>query len=245
MVLGAYELATNQDAKNWVSNALDTVKGWFSGGSSSAAPPPPRPVFDASTITGIVGRAAGQALLATNLPTSVTVGFIRNVATAADPAASTGSRVFHGVMGAASFLPALGEAGAFGTVAGGAEEVAAGADAAATAGEGVAALPEYVYHYTTEATADLIQSGEYLGLEGRTLYLTPNGELSPVQAGIELALPQTNTAGALFRVDTSALDPASINIVRQVTGNVLGRGGGGTEILYEGRVLLEAVTRLR
>jgi RHS repeat-associated protein len=107
------------------------------------------------------------------------------------------------------------------------------------------ALPQYVYHYTSEATADLIQSGEHLGLEGRTLYLTPNGDLSPTQAGIELALPQTNTAGAVFRVDTSALDPANISMVRQVTGNVLGRGGGGTEILYEGRVPLDAVTRVR
>lgn len=79
----------------------------------------------------------------------------------------------------------------------------------------------------------------------RTLYLTPNGAMSPVQAGIELALPQTNTAGALFRVETSALNPENISMIRRVTGNVFGRGGGGIEILYNGRVPMSAVTRVR
>ena len=117
--------------------------------------------------------------------------------------------------------------------------------AARAGGEAAAELPKYVYHYTTEATANLIQAGEHLGLQGRTLYLTPNGSLSPTQAGIELALPQTNTAEALFRVESAALQSENISMIRQVTGNVFGRGGGGTEILYNGRVPMSAVTRLQ
>jgi hypothetical protein len=106
-------------------------------------------------------------------------------------------------------------------------------------------LPEYLYHYTSEGTAQVIEESQFLGREGSTLYLTPNGGLSPTQAGIELALPQTNTAGALFRVPTSALNAGQISRIGSVTGNVLGRGGGGIELLYEGRVPLDLVERLR
>lgn len=105
-------------------------------------------------------------------------------------------------------------------------------------------LPKYLYHYTSKETAALIESST-LGQAGRTLYLTPNGGLSPLQAGIELALPQTNTAGALFRVPSSALEAGQILRVGPVTGNVLGRGGGGVEVLYSGEVPLNFVTRVR
>jgi hypothetical protein len=103
---------------------------------------------------------------------------------------------------------------------------------------------DYVYHYTSRQTATLIESSA-LGQAGRTLYLTPNGGLSPLQAGIELALPQTNTAGALFRVPTSALNSGQILRVGPVTGNVLGRGGGGIEVVYSGEIPLNLVTRVR
>jgi len=69
--------------------------------------------------------------------------------------------------------------------------------------------------------------------------------LQPLQAGIELGLPQTNTATALFQVQTSALDAAEILRVGPVTGNMLGRAGGGIEIMYNGRVPLEAVQRIK
>lgn len=105
-------------------------------------------------------------------------------------------------------------------------------------------LPEYLYHYTSTETASLIENSA-LGQAGRTLYLTPNGALSPIQAGIELALPQTNTAGALFRVSTSALESSQISRIGAVTGNVLGRGGGGIEVLYNGEIPLNLVTRVR
>jgi len=77
-------------------------------------------------------------------------------------------------------------------------------------------LPEFLYHYTSEEVAPLIENSA-LGQPGQVLYLTPNGGLSPVQAGIELALPQTSTAGALFRVPTSVLDTSQIIRIGPVT----------------------------
>jgi hypothetical protein len=107
-----------------------------------------------------------------------------------------------------------------------------------------AALPKYLYHYASEDTAALIESSQ-LGLPGRTLYLTPSGGLQPLQAGVELALPQANTAGAIFRVPSSALIPDNILRIGRVTGNVLGRAGGGIEIQYGGSIPIEFVTRVQ
>jgi hypothetical protein len=119
--------------------------------------------------------------------------------------------------------------------------------AATGAGAGAAGAQraDYLYHYASERTAELIEGSEFLGRAGSTLYLTPNGALSPMQAGIQLALPQANTAAALFRVPMSALNPDLILRVGAVTGNVFGRGGGGTEILYQGRIPIEFVERIR
>jgi RHS repeat-associated protein len=105
-------------------------------------------------------------------------------------------------------------------------------------------LPSKLYSYTDEATAGLVEKSQ-LGLPGRTTYLTPEGKLSPIQAQIELALPQKNTAKALFEVNTKALDPSKISNIRRVTGNVFNRGGGGTEILYEGTIPLDAIKRIQ
>jgi RHS repeat-associated protein len=119
--------------------------------------------------------------------------------------------------------------------------VARGAGAAAFETQ----LPKSLYYYANSETAALVESTATLGQAGRTLYLTPNGALSPLQAGIELALPQKNTAVALFRVSTSALDKSQIIRVGTVTGNVFGRGGGGIEVLYNSQIPLRFVTRLR
>jgi len=105
-------------------------------------------------------------------------------------------------------------------------------------------LPPKVYNYTDEATAGLVEKSQ-LGLSGRTTYLTPEGNLSPIQAQIELALPQKNTAKALFEVNAKALDPSKISNARRVTGNVFNRGGGGTEMLYEGTIPLDAIKRIK
>ncbi|MFN3712212.1 MAG: RHS repeat-associated core domain-containing protein [Alcanivoracaceae bacterium] len=105
-------------------------------------------------------------------------------------------------------------------------------------------LPSKLYLYTDEATAALIEKSQ-LGLPGRVTYLTPKGGLTPLQAQIELALPQNNTAGALFEISTKGLNPSKVLLQRDVTGNVFNRGGGGFEILFDGPIPLEFVTRIK
>jgi len=105
-------------------------------------------------------------------------------------------------------------------------------------------LPGAVFHYTSENTAELIERSQ-LGFPGRITYLTPNGQLTPLQSQIELALPQKNTGKALFEITTRGLDPSKLLLQQRVPGNVFNRGGGGVEILYEGPIPLENVRRVR
>jgi hypothetical protein len=84
-----------------------------------------------------------------------------------------------------------------------------GAGEAELAEEAASLLPDYLYYYTDEATAALIE-GSQLGKPGGIVYLTGEGGLSPLQAQLELALPQRNTATAAFRISTKGLDPANV-----------------------------------
>lgn len=105
-------------------------------------------------------------------------------------------------------------------------------------------LPNKLYYYTDTATAAKIESSQ-LGLPGQITYLTPIENLSPLQAQIELALPQKNTAQAMFEISTDGLSSSKVILQRRVTGNVFNRGGGGTEILYDGTIPLDNVKRIR
>lgn len=105
-------------------------------------------------------------------------------------------------------------------------------------------LPRYVYHYTTEAAAARIELTQ-LGRPGSWLYLTPEGAVSPLRAGIDLALPSTNTAEAAFRISSSVLDLSKILRIGPATGNILGRGGGGMEIIYDGTIPIRNISRIR
>jgi RHS repeat-associated protein len=125
-----------------------------------------------------------------------------------------------------------------------------GAEEAVAAADGVGAvdgqLPTYLYHYTSEESAAAIESSGFLGRGGdHALYLTPSGGLQPLQAGIELALPQSNTATALFRVPSSALRADAVERTGSVVGNVFGRGGGGAEVVYSGRIPVNLIVRVR
>lgn len=84
-----------------------------------------------------------------------------------------------------------------------------------------------------------------MGLPGRRLYLTNRGDLTPMQAQIELALPPHNSGTAVFRVNADGLDPGQVILQRRVTGNVFSRGGGGWELVYDGTVPLDYVERIR
>ena len=105
-------------------------------------------------------------------------------------------------------------------------------------------LPARVYHYTDPRTAGLIEQSQ-LGLPGRTLFLTPPGDLTPAQAQNLLDLPDSNTADAVFEVDAGGLDPARVQAIRRVAPYVYGHPGGGIEILYDGTVGLQYVRRIR
>ncbi|MGB0952206.1 MAG: RHS repeat-associated core domain-containing protein [Planctomycetota bacterium] len=122
-------------------------------------------------------------------------------------------------------------------LAGGAVGTAGGAIAKKLAGNGdeVAQAGKKFYHYTDEATAVKIENSQ-LGIPDTTLFLTPNGGLSPLQAQIELALPSDNTATALFEVAGDMLDSTKIIGGGRVTGNVNGRAGGGIELLIDGAI---------
>jgi hypothetical protein len=105
-------------------------------------------------------------------------------------------------------------------------------------------LAAKVYYYTDAATAKLIQRSQ-VGLPSKITYLTSEGNLTPLQAQIELSLPQKNTSEALFEISTEGLDKSKIILQRRVTGNILNRAGGGTEILYNGTIPIEKVRRIR
>jgi hypothetical protein len=119
----------------------------------------------------------------------------------------------------------------------------AGAGAADDALRAVASEGK-LFVYTDDATAAIIQRTQ-LGLPGRPLYLTPNGNLAPLQAGIELALPARNTATALFQVQITAIESSSVIRIGRVTGNFMGRGGGGVEVVLGGPLPQGAFTRIR
>lgn len=100
-----------------------------------------------------------------------------------------------------------------------------------------------LFYYTDEATAQLINKSGQIGAPGaKEVFLTNNGNLTPLQAQIELALPARNTARAVFAVDAQAL-PQLLRSGR-VAGNVFNRAGGGFEFVFNGPVK-EGFKRIR
>jgi hypothetical protein len=102
------------------------------------------------------------------------------------------------------------------------------------AAEGTAQLPGKLYHYTGEGNvASILENG--LGAGGRRTFATPVGNLSPVQAQIELALPANRGyPGALFEIDTARLQQLGINpaVGPQRIMSTPNAGGGGIEFIF-------------
>jgi hypothetical protein len=74
-----------------------------------------------------------------------------------------------------------------------------------------------------------------LGAGGRRTFATPAGNLSPVQAQIELALPANRGyPGALFEIDTARLQQLGINpaVGPQRIMSTPNAGGGGIEYIF-------------
>jgi hypothetical protein len=97
-------------------------------------------------------------------------------------------------------------------------------------------LPEKLYHYTDSKPYGWNEIRQ--GKDGYA-YFTTDGSLKPLNASLDLALPNSKIPG--YRIEILTTDPkfnlSNIDIVRSVNGNVYGRGGGGWEILYRGTYL--------
>jgi RHS repeat-associated protein len=90
-------------------------------------------------------------------------------------------------------------------------------------------LPDRLSYYASDNPSNWTSIGT---ISDKPIYFTPNSELSRVSALNDLALPRIPN----FRIDITGatLDPNKIMIIRRVTGNVFGQGGGGWEIVYMG-----------
>ena len=95
-------------------------------------------------------------------------------------------------------------------------------------------LPANLYHYTGAGNAEsILQNG--LGAGGRRTFATPAGNLSPVQAQIELALPANRGyPGALFEINTARLQQLGINpaVGPHRIMSTPNAGGGGIELIF-------------
>ena len=96
---------------------------------------------------------------------------------------------------------------------------------------------ETLYYYTDEATAAAINRSGQIGAPGATeVFLTNKGNLSPLQAQIELALPAKNTAQSVFAVDVQTIGTSHLIRAGRVAGNVNNRAGGGFEFVLKGPI---------
>jgi RHS repeat-associated protein len=110
----------------------------------------------------------------------------------------------------------------------------------------------YLYHYTNPKSADNILAKGFdtrYTVDG-SLYFTNKGNLSPIQAQIELALPANRQLpGSLLRIDAGALEKAGISPFigpRRVQGNLPGLGsGGGTEFLFNQNIPSQFIQKVR
>ena len=124
--------------------------------------------------------------------------------------------------------------GAIATVSAAATVAAGFAGAGAFSSGAAETTPSTLYHYTSAGNAEsILQNG--LGAGGRSTFATPAGNLSPVQAQIELALPPNRGyPGALFEIDTTRLQQLGISpaVGPQRIMSTPTAGGGGIEYIF-------------
>ena len=105
-----------------------------------------------------------------------------------------------------------------------------------------------LFHYTTDASAGNISKTGLNLSPDKFVYTTTKGDLSPVQAQIELALrPNRGYPNALFGLDVKGLSKAGINPVvgpKPVTGGNFG-AGGGIEVLFNKPIPPEYLNRIK
>ena len=100
-------------------------------------------------------------------------------------------------------------------------------------------LPDELYVYTSRSVASkILEAGRIGRSDTEIVYLTTRGDMPPLRAQLELALPPHNTAEVVFPVLKQWLEPSRVLLIRRVTGNFYNRPGGGIEVLYRGIIKL-------
>jgi len=103
-----------------------------------------------------------------------------------------------------------------------------------------------VFHFTSARNAESIsRRGLTAGPDG--VFTTTNGNLSPLQAQIDLALkPNRGLPDATFRVDLNKVRELGIGVSnpRQVS-RAFNQPGGGSEIIINGNIPPSALTRVK
>ncbi len=107
-------------------------------------------------------------------------------------------------------------------------------------------VPEKLYHYTSSKYAGAILEGGLRPGQSGFVYATPEGNLSPLQAIVDLALPPNRVPDALFEIDVAKLKQLRIDVpLPNRIGRAYNQPGGKLEIPINGRIPPEALKRIR
>jgi len=114
------------------------------------------------------------------------------------------------------------------------------------AARGAETLPAKLYHYTrAENVEGILKYG--IGRDGYFTWTTPAGNLSPVQAQIELALPPNRGyPSTLFEIETARLQQLGINpaVGPQRIMSTPNAAGGGIEYIFNQRIPPSAIKQV-
>lgn len=94
-----------------------------------------------------------------------------------------------------------------------------------------------------QAASSITKEGLKIGKD-EFVYRTDKGDLSALQAQIELALPASRSLPtSIIKVDAAGLKPL---IIRRVVGNLTGYGaGGGTQYLFNHNISASLITKIK
>jgi RHS repeat-associated protein len=111
----------------------------------------------------------------------------------------------------------------------------------------VATAPRKLYHYGFSRYADDIASGGLKPGTSGKVFTTPAGDLSPMQAQIDLALPPNRgLRDAVYEIDVLTLERMGANVPSATqVGRSFNMPGSGSEVVLDLRVPAEAVRRVR
>jgi hypothetical protein len=99
-----------------------------------------------------------------------------------------------------------------------------------------------LYHYTGADPAKIAAEGLVPGASGK-VFTTPAGNLSPLQAQIDLALPPNRgLPGHLLEIDVGKLQTMGVQIPKAAqVGRMFNMPGGGIEVVFRHAIPAEAI----